>query len=49
MPTVTVEYRGLTVETDALVGTSALPSVGNAFLGLVKVQASPTAELYRVL
>ena len=38
VPTVTVEYRDLTVTTDALVGSAALPSVGNSFMALAQVR-----------
>lgn len=36
LPTVTVEYRGLGVEADALVGEGGNPTVGNAFKELLR-------------
>ncbi|KAG2439064.1 hypothetical protein HYH02_006591 [Chlamydomonas schloesseri] len=36
MPSVTLEYRDLSVHTDALVGSAGIPSVGNSLLGMFK-------------
>lgn len=36
-PVVTVEYRGLAVETDAFVGNSAMPTLTNTLLTSIKV------------
>ncbi|GIL82508.1 hypothetical protein Vretifemale_11338 [Volvox reticuliferus] len=36
MPAVTVEYRNLTVRTDALMGSAGLPTVGNSLLSFMK-------------
>ncbi|KAG2432130.1 hypothetical protein HXX76_009056 [Chlamydomonas incerta] len=36
MPNVTLEYRDLSVHTDALVGSAGIPSVGNSLLGIFK-------------
>ena len=37
VPTLTVEYRGLSVETDALVGTGGIPTLPNAAISFIKV------------
>lgn len=39
LPTVVVEWRGLTVEADALVGAAAQPSISNALKGCLRTAA----------
>lgn len=37
VPSVVIEYTGLSVETQALIGSAGIPTVGNQFLNLIKV------------
>ena len=38
LPSVTIEYRGIEVEADALVGSSSIPSLTNAAWNFLKVE-----------
>ncbi len=51
MPSVTVEYSGLTVETDALVGSAAIATVGSSFINLFKgmVGIRPQTQNHQIL
>ena len=39
-PSVTIEYRDLCVEADALVGSNAIPTVANTAMGALKTVSS---------
>ncbi|KAL4427934.1 hypothetical protein ABPG75_002023 [Micractinium tetrahymenae] len=51
-PTVTIEYRGLGLEADALVGSGSTPTLGNAFMDLLKkatLQGGLKRQKYAIL
>ena len=41
LPSVTIEYRDIEIEADALVGSDSIPSLTNAFWHAVKVSSFP--------
>ena len=45
LPSVTIEYCGVEIEADALVGADSIPSLTNAFWHYFKVSASCSAAL----
>lgn len=51
MPTVTVKYENLSVETDALVGSAGIPTVGNTFIHMLQsfVCIKPPTVTHRIL
>ncbi len=40
IPTITVKYKNVRVETDALVGSAGIPTVGNTFVHMLQVRGA---------
>lgn len=40
LPSITIEYRDMQIEADALVGTASVPSLTQSFSGFIKVRSS---------